>query len=96
MKYLLVKADYRKVCNFKCRLMIHQTESTQQWRWSSYGNYYVHNIGQKTTYPIIPPSSPSKTAYATWSPTGNAIAFVTDNDLYVLPSAEYVIFPIFY
>ncbi|KDR80915.1 hypothetical protein GALMADRAFT_241446 [Galerina marginata CBS 339.88] len=71
MKYLLVKADYRK-----------------QWRWSGYGNYYVHNIAQKTTHPIIPPSDPSNTAYATWSPTGNAIAYVTENDLYILPTAE--------
>jgi hypothetical protein len=30
------------------------------------------------------------TAYATWAPTGNAIAYVTENDLYILPSAEYV------
>lgn len=59
----------------------------QQWRHSSFGNYYVHNIEQKTTHPIITPSSPSKTAYATWSPTGNSIAFVAGNDLYILPSA---------
>ncbi|KAF9482998.1 hypothetical protein BDN70DRAFT_874224 [Pholiota conissans] len=77
MKYLLVKADYRK-----------------QWRWSGYGNYYVHNIEQKSTYPIIPPSHPSRTAYATWAPTGNAIAFVADNDLFVLPTAEPNINPI--
>lgn len=61
--------------------------SVQQWRHSGFSNYYVHNIEAKTTHPIIPPTFPSKTAYATWSPTGNAIAFVTDNDLYILPSA---------
>ncbi|KAF8159267.1 dipeptidyl aminopeptidase [Crassisporium funariophilum] len=65
-----------------------KTDYRKQWRWSSYGNYYVHNIAEKTTHPIVPPSNPSKTAYATWSPTGNAIAYVTDNDLYILPSAE--------
>ncbi|KAJ2927846.1 hypothetical protein H1R20_g9258, partial [Candolleomyces eurysporus] len=70
MKYILVKADYRK-----------------QWRWSSFGNYYVHNIETKSTHPITSPSNPSKTAYATWSPTGQAIAYVADNDLYILPSA---------
>ncbi|KAF8957141.1 dipeptidyl peptidase IV N-terminal region-domain-containing protein [Flammula alnicola] len=70
------------------KYLLVKTDYRKQWRWSSYGNYYVHNIKQKTTYPIIPPSTPSKTAYATWSPTGNAIAYVTDNDLYVLPSAE--------
>ncbi|KAJ3513436.1 hypothetical protein NMY22_g15040 [Coprinellus aureogranulatus] len=70
MKYILVKADYRK-----------------QWRWSSFGTYYVYDVEAKRTHPIIPPSNPSRTAYATWSPTGQAIAFVTDNDLYILPSA---------
>ncbi|KAF8075245.1 dipeptidyl aminopeptidase [Lyophyllum atratum] len=61
----------------------------KQWRWSSFGNYYVHNIEAKTTHPLIPPTHPSATAYATWAPTGQSIAYVTDNDLYVLtnPSA---------
>jgi len=61
----------------------------KQWRWSTFGNYYVHNIAEKTTHPIIPPTNPSRTAYATWAPTGQSIAYVTDNDLYVLttPSA---------
>lgn len=60
----------------------------KQWRWSSFGNYYVHNIAAKTTHPIIPPTHPSRTAFATWSPTGEAIAYVADNDLYILPSAS--------
>ncbi|KAF9465555.1 dipeptidyl peptidase IV N-terminal region-domain-containing protein [Collybia nuda] len=67
MKYILVKADYRK-----------------QWRWSSFGNYYVHNIAEKNTFPVTTPTKPSETAYATWSPTGNSIAYVINNDLYVL------------
>ena len=50
----------------------------------------MHNIAAKTTYPILPPTNPPTTAYATWSPTGHAIAFVNNNDLYVLPSAESV------
>ncbi|KAF9529024.1 dipeptidyl aminopeptidase [Crepidotus variabilis] len=61
--------------------------SQKQWRHSSFGNYYIHNIAEKTTRPLIEPSSPPKTAYATWAPTGSAIAYVVENDLYVLPSA---------
>ncbi|KAF9038656.1 dipeptidyl peptidase IV N-terminal region-domain-containing protein [Panaeolus papilionaceus] len=60
----------------------------KQWRWSSFGNYYIHDIEQKTTYPLVPPTDPSRTAYAAWSPTGNAIAYVLDNDLYLRPSAD--------
>ncbi|KIK05435.1 hypothetical protein K443DRAFT_3915 [Laccaria amethystina LaAM-08-1] len=41
----------------------------------------------KTTHPILPSSRPSQTAFATWSPTGEAITYVTDNDLYILSSA---------
>ncbi|KXN86209.1 putative dipeptidyl-aminopeptidase B [Leucoagaricus sp. SymC.cos] len=65
-----------------------KADPKKQWRWSSFGNYYVHDIQGKTTHPIIPPTDPSKTAYATWSPTGNAIAYVTENDLYVIPNAS--------
>ncbi|KAG6889758.1 hypothetical protein C0995_014685 [Termitomyces sp. Mi166 len=56
----------------------------KQWRWSNFGNYYVHSIAEKTTHPIIPPTHPSNTAYATWAPQGHSIAYVTANDLYVL------------
>jgi len=60
----------------------------QQWRHSSFGNYYIHNLEAKTTHPVTTPSNPSRTAYATWSPTGQSIAYVLDNDLYILPSAS--------
>jgi len=60
----------------------------KQWRWSSFANFYVHDIEAKITHPIVQPTNPSKTAYATWSPTGNAIAYVVENDLYVLPDAS--------
>ncbi|KAH0583152.1 hypothetical protein H2248_011035 [Termitomyces sp. 'cryptogamus'] len=56
----------------------------KQWRWSRFGNYYVHDIAEKITHPIIPPTHPSNTAYATWAPEGHSIAYVTENDLYVL------------
>ena len=93
MQYLLVKTDHRKV--FLCpthTCNIYLKAKIKQWRWSSHGNFYVHNIAAKTTHPIVPPTNPATTAYATWSPTGHAIAFVTNNDLYVLPSAESVQF----
>ncbi|TDL26583.1 hypothetical protein BD410DRAFT_526440 [Rickenella mellea] len=69
MKYLLVKADYKK-----------------QWRHSSFGNYYIHNIASRSTRPLIDPTYPPVTAYATWAPTGEAIAYVASNDLYIIPS----------
>ncbi|KAI0640694.1 dipeptidyl aminopeptidase [Trametes meyenii] len=77
MKYLLVKADYRK-----------------QWRHSSFGNYYIYEFDSKRTWPLVPPSHPPTTAYAAWSPTGQSIAYVTENDLYVVPSPSQTESPI--
>ncbi|KAG6381795.1 dipeptidyl aminopeptidase [Boletus reticuloceps] len=58
----------------------------KQWRYSSFGNYYVHSLETKVTFPLLPPTNPPVTAYATWSPTGESIVFVAANDLYILPS----------
>ncbi|KAI0315043.1 dipeptidyl aminopeptidase [Amylostereum chailletii] len=63
-----------------------KSDWVKQWRWSSFGNFYVHNIETKETHPLIPPSHPPVTAYATWLPTGQSIAYVANNDLYVAPS----------
>lgn len=88
MKHILVKADHHKVRAgfldlFSCGLNYYQ-----QWRHSSFGNYYVHSLDTKATYPLLPPTNPPVTAYATWSPTGDSIAFVASNDIYILPSAS--------
>ncbi|KAH0825917.1 peptidase S9B [Lanmaoa asiatica] len=60
----------------------------KQWRHSSFGSYYIHSLETKATYPLLPPTNPPVTAYATWSPTGESITFVASNDLYILPSAS--------
>ncbi|KAF8335110.1 dipeptidyl aminopeptidase [Amanita rubescens] len=67
------------------KFVLLKTDYKKQWRHSSFGNYYVHEIETKKTYPLIPPTDPPTTAYAAWSPTGNSIAYVTNNDLYILP-----------
>ncbi|KAG2359215.1 dipeptidyl peptidase IV N-terminal region-domain-containing protein [Suillus spraguei] len=53
-----------------------KADHLKQWRHSSFGNYYVHNLNTKVTYPLVPPTHPPVIAYATWSPTGQSIAFV--------------------
>ncbi|KAG6334896.1 hypothetical protein ID866_4190 [Astraeus odoratus] len=63
-----------------------KADHRKQWRHSSFGNYYVHDLETKETFPLLPPTDPPVTAYATWAPTGQSIAFVASNDLYVLPS----------
>ncbi|TCD69053.1 hypothetical protein EIP91_008951 [Steccherinum ochraceum] len=68
------------------KYMLIKSDFEKQWRWSSFGNYYIHDLTSHETYPLIPPSHPPTTVVAKWSPTGESIAFVDDNDLYVLSS----------
>ncbi|OBZ74023.1 putative dipeptidyl-aminopeptidase B [Grifola frondosa] len=76
------------------RYMLIKANARKQWRHSSFGNYYIHDLATGSTYPLIPPSSPPVTAYAQWSPTGQSIAFVTSNDLYIIPSPSPTASPI--
>ncbi|KAK7685763.1 hypothetical protein QCA50_011109 [Cerrena zonata] len=67
-------------------LMLIKADYVKQWRHSSFGNYYIHNLTSHQTYPLITPSYPPTTVIANWSPTGQSVAFVTSSDLYVLSS----------
>ncbi|KAJ6485813.1 dipeptidyl aminopeptidase [Mycena sanguinolenta] len=77
-------ADWKLSPDMKYILV--KSDHRKLWRWSSFGNYYIHEIDTKKTTPLIPPTHPPTVAYATWSPTGESIAYVTGNDLYILPS----------
>ncbi|KAI0249668.1 dipeptidyl aminopeptidase [Lactifluus subvellereus] len=68
------------------KYMLIKADHLKQWRWSSFGNYWIFNLETKETYPLVPPSNPPTVAYATWSPTGERIAYVMNNDLYVVPT----------
>lgn len=69
------------------KLLLLKTNHVKQWRYSSFGNYWIHDIEAKSTWPMTQPSQPPVTAYAVWSPTGQSIAYVANNDIYVIPSA---------
>ncbi|KAG9042892.1 hypothetical protein FS837_010276 [Tulasnella sp. UAMH 9824] len=68
------------------KYLLIKTDERKQWRHSSFGNYYIYGIDSKKTVALMPPTNPPTVAYATWSPTGEAIAYVASNDLYILPS----------
>ncbi|KAF5386417.1 hypothetical protein D9757_006636 [Collybiopsis confluens] len=76
--------DWKLSADMKYLLV--QADHKKQWRWSSFGNYYIHTISTGDTHPIIPPTDPPTTSYATWSPTGESLAYVDNNDLYILTS----------
>jgi dipeptidyl aminopeptidase B len=87
-----------KLITKRCLLLFYFFHTTallkfnEQWRHSSFGNYYIHGLEDKTTHPLIPPSHPPTISYVTWSPTGQSIAFVRKNDIYLLLSALYDVF----
>ncbi|KAH9986684.1 dipeptidyl peptidase IV N-terminal region-domain-containing protein [Russula compacta] len=68
------------------KYMLIKADHLKQWRWSSFGNYWIYNLETNETWPLVSPSDPPTVAYATWSPTGERIAYVMDNDLYVVSS----------
>jgi len=72
------------------RYMLLKADYVKRWRHSSFGNYYLHDLQTKNTWPLIPPTYPPVTTYATWSPTGDSIAYVVNNDVYVVPSPSCV------
>lgn len=71
--------------------VLFRSNSRKQWRWSSHGTYWVHRLKDHKTYPLhsatVGAEEPT-VAYAEWSPTGHSIAYVSDNDLYVVPATQ--------
>ncbi|KAG9010682.1 hypothetical protein FRB94_010159 [Tulasnella sp. JGI-2019a] len=70
------------------------TDRKKQWRHSSFSNYYIYDLETETTVALAPPTSPPVVSYATWSPTGESIAYVSSNDLYIVVSPKTVAEPI--
>ncbi|WVQ85041.1 hypothetical protein IAT38_007205 [Cryptococcus sp. DSM 104549] len=70
------------------KYVLFKTDHVKQWRHSSFGNYWVHRRSDSVTFPLVAPSTPPTIARCTWAPVGHAIAFVSDNDLYVVPESE--------
>ncbi|KZT68663.1 dipeptidyl aminopeptidase [Daedalea quercina L-15889] len=70
------------------RYILVRADTVKLWRHSSHGNYYIHDLQSRRTRPLVPPTFPPSTSYAVWSPTGQSIAYVLNNDLYILPAAS--------
>ncbi|KAE8542158.1 hypothetical protein D1P53_001641 [Cryptococcus gattii VGV] len=64
--------------------VLFKTDHLEQWRHSSFGNYWIHRRQDSFTFPVVPPTSPPTVAKCTWSPVGHALAFVSKNDVYII------------
>lgn len=78
--------DWRLSADMQYLLL--KTSYRKLWRHSSFGNYFVHRLADHATFPLRVSESPAKIAYAEWSPKGHHVAFVYENDLFVVNSAE--------
>ena len=68
--------------------VLFQTAYVKQWRHSGHAFYYVHRRSDSTTFPINPPTYPPVILKCQWSPVGHDLAYVSQNDLFVLPGEE--------
>ncbi|BEJ15855.1 hypothetical protein CspHIS471_0504600 [Cutaneotrichosporon sp. HIS471] len=70
------------------KYVLFSSDYVKQWRHSSHNNFWVHRLADHQTFALHEPSLPPAIAYAEWSPVSHSIAYVSGNDLYVVPAAE--------
>ncbi|KAF4242545.1 hypothetical protein CNMCM8980_000503 [Aspergillus fumigatiaffinis] len=63
------------------------TNYTKQYRHSYFANYFIQDVQSMNLRPLAPDQS-GDIQYAEWSPTGDAIAFVRGNDVFVWTNAS--------
>ncbi|WVR09063.1 hypothetical protein IAU60_006124 [Kwoniella sp. DSM 27419] len=68
--------------------VLFKTDHVKQWRHSSFGNYWVHRRSDNVTFPVITPATHPTVTICAWAPRGHALAFVSNNDLYVITEGE--------
>ncbi|RSH95247.1 hypothetical protein EHS25_000333 [Saitozyma podzolica] len=64
--------------------VLFRTDTVKQWRHSSFGNFYVHRLSDDRTFPIHAVATKPTTSIAVWSPVGHSLAYVDNNDLFVI------------
>ena len=68
--------------------VLFEVDHRKQWRHSSHANYFIHRLSDHVTFPVSPPQSPPIIAKCLWAPVSHGLAYVMNNDLYVIPSSE--------
>lgn len=68
--------------------VLFRTDTVKQWRHSSFGNYLVYRLKDKSLFHLTTPDARPSTSIAVWSPVGHSLAFVQKNDLYVVTASE--------
>ncbi|PLW14128.1 hypothetical protein PCANC_18082 [Puccinia coronata f. sp. avenae] len=98
----LVDPDHRPVypndftVSSDLRYILVSTRSTRQWRHSKFSHYWIYDTLHRTVTSLRPDLSPQqpRISIALWSPTGHSIAYVLDNDIYLITSPSQVHSPL--
>lgn len=69
--------------NAKLRKVLVLSNKESNWRHSFTGNYWVFDVNTQHGEPLDPQNVNGRIQLAQWSPKGDAIAFVRDNNLYL-------------
>jgi dipeptidyl aminopeptidase len=103
MEYVLIKTDYIKVgmkrelcCTYTYNSSAMETFFLRQLRdclsappvHNANPLQWIHRISDSTTHPLHTTSDPPTISYCTWSPVSHSIAYVSENDLYILPADQ--------
>jgi dipeptidyl aminopeptidase len=59
------------------------TDVKSNWRHSSYAAYWIFDVKTQTADPLVPGEPDARIQLAQWNPTGDAVAFTRDNNLYL-------------
>lgn len=61
------------------------SERAANWRHSFTGLYFIFDVAMQTGEPLDPENPQARVQLAQWSPTGDAISFTRDNNIYIRP-----------
>jgi dipeptidyl aminopeptidase len=59
------------------------TNVQSNWRHSSYAAYWIFDVKTQTADPLVPGEPDARIQLAQWNPTGDAVSFTRDNNLYL-------------
>jgi dipeptidyl aminopeptidase len=60
-----------------------QSDVQSNWRHSNTGKYWIFDVDTQQGQPLDPANIDGRVQLASWSPTGDAIVFTRDNNLYI-------------
>lgn len=92
-KFVKISGENRTINSFVLnrqgsRVLL-STEQHKNWRHSTYSHYWVLDLESKTFSPVHTSDENAQVSLALWSPRGDRISYVLDNNLYIRTVGEH-------